>query len=223
MTSVSGTSNSTNNGSSSAPTSSGITPDLNLFLKMLTTQLQNQDPLSPMDTTQYTQQLVQYSQVEQEMQQTTTLKSILSGMNSQSLTQASSFIGRQVRFDSTTAGYQAGSPASWTYSLAQTPAKLTATITDSNGKVVNTLALDPAASGSFKWDGTTSSGGKAADGAYTLSLSATTSSGADITPTINSTGVVKDVLSSNGTVVLGVNGIAMPMSALLAISDAAVN
>ena len=52
-----------------------------MFLKLLTTQMQNQDPLSPMDTSQYTQQLVQYSQVEQSIQQNSTLKDILSSLD----------------------------------------------------------------------------------------------------------------------------------------------
>ncbi|WP_275426750.1 flagellar hook capping FlgD N-terminal domain-containing protein, partial [Enterobacter hormaechei] len=66
--------------------STGLNGDFTMFLKLLTTQMQNQDPLSPMDTTQYTQQLVQYSQVEQSMAQTTTLKSILSALGTQNLT-----------------------------------------------------------------------------------------------------------------------------------------
>ncbi|PNB52618.1 flagellar hook capping protein, partial [Pseudomonas sp. FW305-130] len=59
-----------------AAPATGIKADFNMFLKLLTAQMQNQDPLSPMDTSQYTQQLVQYSQVEQSAQQNTTLNSI---------------------------------------------------------------------------------------------------------------------------------------------------
>ncbi|WPR54578.1 flagellar hook capping FlgD N-terminal domain-containing protein [Streptomyces sp. S399] len=75
-------------GPSSAAPTTGIKADFNMFLKLLTTQMQNQDPLSPMDTSQYTQQLVQYSQVEQSVQQNTTLNSILSNLSNQGLTQA---------------------------------------------------------------------------------------------------------------------------------------
>ena len=104
--------------STAAPTT-GIKADFNMFLKLLTTQMQNQDPLSPMDTSQYTQQLVQYSQVEQSVQQNTTLNSILSNLSNQGLTQASGMIGRSVTLNSDVAGLAAGTPAAWSYSAAR--------------------------------------------------------------------------------------------------------
>ena len=69
--------------------------DFNMFLKLLTTQMQNQDPLKPMDSTEYTAQLAQFSQVEQTIQQTGTLKDILSRLSGQDLAQASGLIGRE--------------------------------------------------------------------------------------------------------------------------------
>jgi flagellar basal-body rod modification protein FlgD len=88
--------------------------DFNMFLKLLTTQMQNQDPLSPMDSTQYTQQLVQYSQVEQSVQQSGTLKDILARLSTQDLSQASGFIGRDAVFNSAVSGLGTA-PASWNY------------------------------------------------------------------------------------------------------------
>src|SRR3954468_8082297 len=87
--------------------------DFNMFIKLLTAQMQNQDPLDPMDTAQYTQQLVQYSQVEQSIQQSGTLKSILSSLGTQNLTQASSLIGHQVETGSGVSGLTDATPAQW--------------------------------------------------------------------------------------------------------------
>lgn len=196
----------------------GIVADFNLFLQMLTTQMQNQDPLDPMDTSEYTQQLVQYSQVEQEMQQSTTLNNILSSLSTQGMAQASSYIGREARFDTDISGLDGDNPATWSYAASQDPASLEATVKDMQGKVVATVTLDPSKEGRFSWDGTTASGGKAADGAYTLSLAAKDGSGNDVPMTINSIGIVKEVVTDGNNVMLGVNGLRLSSGGLVAIS-----
>jgi flagellar basal-body rod modification protein FlgD len=221
MTAISGTdaqaSGAASSGAGAPPKT--ITPDLNMFLKMLTTQLQNQDPLNPMDTAQYTQQLVQYSQVEQEMQQTDTLNGILSNLASQGMSQASSFIGREARFVSDTAGLQGDSPATWTYVTDRKATQITATIKNGDGKVVAEVKLEPDGDGRFTWDGTTTDGSKAPDGAYTLALSALDDSGRAIETTINSVGIVKDVVTDGQNVMLGVNGLRFSTQGLVAVSE----
>lgn len=224
MTIISSNSTAGQPGGTPAPSPQNtITPDLNLFLQMLTTQLKNQDPLDPMDSTQYTQQLVQYSQVEQEIQQSGTLKDILSGMNAQGLSQASAYIGQQARFDSDTAGLLSNSPATWTYAIDQKPASLQAKITNSSGTVVNTVTLTPASEGTFKWDGTMSDGSKAPDGAYALSLVATGTGGSNLSSVVNSTGIVNDVVTDGGNIMLGVNGIRLSSTGLVSISRPTTN
>jgi flagellar basal-body rod modification protein FlgD len=219
MTSVPASSTSDQN-SANAPAApkSAITPDFNMFLQLLTTQMQNQDPLDPMDTSEYTQQLVQYSQVEQEMQQTGTLNNILSSLSSQGLSQASSYIGREARFDSAVAGLSGSSDPTWTYAADQKPTSLVATIKDSTGAVVDTVTLDPVSQGRFAWDGTKTDGSHASDGAYTLSLAAKDANGSALTMTINSVGIVKDVVTDGSNVMLGVNGLRMPAAGLVAIA-----
>jgi len=224
MTSVTATTDANSKTSAdaqSAATNSLLTPDLNLFLKMLTTQMQNQDPLSPMDTTQYTQQLVQYSQVEQSMQQTTALNNILANLSSQGMTQATGFIGREARFDTDVSGLKGDTPATWSYaSTGGTPSSLVATIKDANGRTVATQTLDPAGDGRFAWDGTRTDGSKAPDGAYQLSLAAKDGNGNDVPMVINSVGIVKDVVTDGANVMLGVNGLRLSTGGLVAISAA---
>jgi flagellar basal-body rod modification protein FlgD len=208
--------------STASPGAKSTTTDFNLFLKLLTTQMQNQDPLSPMDSTQYTQQLVQYSQVEQSVQQNSTLRDILASLSSQTIGQAAQFIGRDAVFDSPVSGLGA-KPARWQYAADRTMASAMVTIRDAGGRTVFTTPLDVAkTSGAYAWDGTLANGGKAAAGAYTLALSAVDASGASVATTITSTGVVDAVQADGGVVSLSVNGVPMPMTALvrLAVSGA---
>jgi flagellar basal-body rod modification protein FlgD len=129
MTLVSSATTQTTAQSVTDASSSKLTADYNLFLKLLTTQMQNQDPMNPMDSAQYTQQLVQYSQVEQSITQNKTLNSILSGLNMTSLTTSSSMIGQPVQLDSDKAGLSATAPAQWEWSAPNAITKLTATST----------------------------------------------------------------------------------------------
>jgi flagellar basal-body rod modification protein FlgD len=204
-------------GAGGAPLSK-TSADFNMFLKMLTTQMQNQDPLDPMDTSEYTQQLVQYSQVEQTIQQTGTLKDILSRLSTQDMAQASAFIGREAQFDSNVAGLASGSPASWSYSTSRPVSSLVATITDASGKVVDTRPLDAASSGRFNWNGALAGGAKAPDGSYTLAIQGVDSSGGTVPVAISSVGTVKEVVTGDGTVNLRANGVNYAASKLLRVS-----
>lgn len=196
-----------------------LNADFSMFLKLLTTQMQNQDPLDPMDSSEYTQQLVQYSQVEQSVQQTGVLKDILGRLSTQDMAQSAAFIGREARFDSATAGLSASNGATWTYQPERTAASLAGTIKDAAGKVIKTVTLDPAG-GRFSWDGTTESGGKAAEGAYTLAIKALDTAANQVPVTINAVGIVRDVVTDGSGVKLGIGGIRLPVTALIAVSEA---
>jgi flagellar basal-body rod modification protein FlgD len=215
MTTVSSTSSSSNDSTSAATTS--LLSDYNLFLKLLTTQMTNQDPLNPTDTSEYTQQLVQYSQVEQQIQQNGTLTDILSQLSSSQMSQYANYIGKEARFDSPVAGL-GDDPAHWTYYVDGTPSTVTATISDANGKVVQTVSLDPTSQGTYEWDGTQADGTTAATGAYTLAITATDSAGNSLDTTINSVAKVSDVVTDGSTIMLGVNGIRMSVDGLVALA-----
>lgn len=195
--------------------------DFNMFLKLLTSQMQNQDPLDPMDTSQYTQQLVQYSQVEQSIQQTGTLKEILASLSSQNLTAAASFIGREAKFDGAIAGLDAvGGSASWSYVAARPATTLQAVITDASGKTVRQIDLDPAApSGRVTWDGVTFAGSRAASGPYSLSIVGKDANGDAVPVTVNALGTVQSVSKENNQVMVGTGGATLPLNSLLALSD----
>jgi flagellar basal-body rod modification protein FlgD len=200
-------------------TTSTIGADFNMFLKLLTAQMQNQDPLDPMDTSEYTQQLVQYSQVEQSIQQTASLKDVVAKLASQDMAQASGFIGREARFDSPISGLDETGSANWAYYVDGQPQSVMMTVTNSSGKVVHQETIQPDVQGRYAWDGTLASGERAATGAYTLSVKAVAANAAELPVTINSVAVVKDVVTDGATVMLGVGGIRMPVSGLVAIAN----
>jgi flagellar basal-body rod modification protein FlgD len=191
--------------------------DFNMFLKLLTTQMQNQDPLSPMDTAQYTQQLVQYSQVEQSITQTGVLRDILGRLSTQDLSQASNLIGRQVEVSSEFAGL-GNEPAQWTYELPAGAKSATATIKDASGRIVSTRALDVSSQrGSVAWDGTLSNGGKALDGVYSLIIQ-TTDGTSESSAEVHTIGMVRDVSSAGGSLSVGINGAQHDASKILRVT-----
>ena len=211
---------------SAAPTSTTlgkqVSPDFNLFLKLLTTQAKNQDPLNPTDATQYTQQLAQFSQVEQSLQQTGTLKDILSRFSTQDLSSAANLIGREATFDSDTVGMTSKSPARWSYSNSGMTGPLTATIKDAGGRTVSTQTIDDnSGKGEVTWTGVKSDGSQASDGAYTLTVKGKDSGGATVSATINAIGTVGDVQSKNNVVTVGINGAQLPLSSLIRLTSAA--
>lgn len=221
MTTVTST-NSTTNAAAAAgeAATSKLGADFNMFLKLLTAQMQNQDPLDPMDTAQYTQQLVQYSQVEQSISQTGTLKEILASLGTQNLTQASSLIGRQVETGSATSGLSATTTAQWTWSAPRDVASMTATIKDDKGRIVETRTVPAGASaGSMAWDGATSAGRTMGAGNYTLELKGLDAGGNAVAVTPHAVGKVSDVQLSNGSVLVTINGQTVKASDLVRVGE----
>jgi flagellar basal-body rod modification protein FlgD len=194
--------------------------DFNMFLKLLTTQMQNQDPLDPMKTSEYTQQLVQYSQVEQATQQTGVLRDILSRLSASDMAQASSFIGREAQFDTNVSGLT-DRPAQWSYSLPREATSITATVKNSAGVTVASKVLEPGTEGRFTWNGELADGGTAPHGSYTLTLNALDSNGATVPPVIRSVGVVDSVTAASGNVMLGVNGAELASTTLISVTAGA--
>lgn len=193
-----------------------IAADFSMFLKLLTTQMQNQDPLNPMDSTQYTQQLAQYSQLEQTVKQSGTLTAILDRLGQQDMGQAAGLIGREARFDSDLAGLDAG-PARWRYQIDGAAADADIRIADAAGNTVYSTRIDPARAGEFAWDGRLSDGGQAAAGAYRLRITARAADGSSVGSAVQSVGSVSDIGLADGALTLGVNGQRFPLAALVAV------
>lgn len=195
-----------------------IAADFSMFLKLLTTQMQNQDPLNPMDSTQYTQQLAQYSQLEQTVKQGSTLTAILDRLGQQDMGQAAGLIGRDVRLDSDTAGLDGG-PARWRYRLDRPATAATVAIVDAAGKTVHSAEIAPTATGIFTWDGRLPDGSAAPLGAYRMRIAARAVDGAAVGATAQSLGRVADIAMVDGQLTLGVSGQRFPLASLVAVGS----
>lgn len=145
----------------------------NQFLTMLTEQLKNQDPLNPMDNSQMTTQLAQINMVEGINKVNTTLESMISSIQSSEATQATGLVGHTVLVDGSKLALSQGSAVGGV-SLESAADKVVVSISDANGAVVKTIDLGamPAGSQTFGWDGKTDAGATAADGSYTLKVTA---------------------------------------------------
>ncbi|MDR3495673.1 MAG: flagellar hook capping FlgD N-terminal domain-containing protein [Ancalomicrobiaceae bacterium] len=196
----------TNSSTSTSTTDmSALSSNYTMFLQLLTTQLKNQDPTSPMDANQFTQQLVQYSQVEQQIKSNSTLTSIASSLSVANATQMLSYIGQTVSADGTKTTLQNGN-AEWSFTLDRSAAA-TINVLDSSGNVVYTQSTTyGTGTNTFDWNGSMTSGGTAPDGAYTLQISAQDAAGTAAKVTQAVSGTVTGIDFSSGQPYLTVNG-----------------
>lgn len=143
------------------------------FLKLLVTQLKNQDPLNPMDNAQMTSQLAQISTVDGIGKLNQTLQLILNGNSENQAMQAAGLVGRGVLVPGSGLALSDG-VAIGGIELAEPADRVTVVIRDANGIAMKTLELGGLAAGSraFAWDGTTDNGTQAAEGAYSIAVSA---------------------------------------------------
>lgn len=170
-----------------------IAENFDTFLALLTTQLQNQSPLDPLDTNQFTQQLVQFTEVEQTVKQNENLESLIQLTAANTITNVVGFLGGEITLGGTTAELSGGT-ASWNYELASAAESATITVKDANGvPVFTTTGPAPAGKSTFLWDGRMDTGGTAPDGEYTLSVSAVDSTGTAIQVKTESSGIVDGV------------------------------
>jgi flagellar basal-body rod modification protein FlgD len=205
--------------SSAASAQNQLSSNFDTFLTLLTTQLQNQDPLSPMDSNQFTQQLVQFSQVEQQIDSNKNLESLISLTKTQSATNAVSYLGKTITITDGTAALEDGSSAKWAYSLPGDAKTTKLMVTDSSGHAVYT-ATGETTSGmhAFTWDGTTSAGNAAPAGTYKLTVAATAADGTTLTSDIASQGIVSEVDLSGNEPSLMIGPLAVPLSKATLIS-----
>jgi flagellar basal-body rod modification protein FlgD len=182
-----------------------IASNFTTFLQLLTTQLQNQDPLSPMDTNQFTQQLVEFAGVEQQMKTNDTLSTLVSLQQSAQTSQALSLVGATVIVNGTTAQL-ANNQATWALNSTQ-PATATVTITAPSGAIAYTGTVAVNSGGqAFTWNGVGKDGNTWPTGNYTLSATAVTASGQSTPVTTQLEGLVSSVDLTQTPPVLTISG-----------------
>ncbi|OAN48181.1 flagellar hook capping protein [Paramagnetospirillum marisnigri] len=164
--------------------------NFNTFLNMLTTQLKHQDPLSPMDSTQFTNQLVQFSSVEQQINANSNLEKLISLQTATQTAQAIAYVGQTVEVAGSTLPMQGGT-APFSYTLDGNASSVEIQIKNSSGNVVFKTNGDTASGRhDLKWDGTNSSGEAQGDGLYTIAVVAKDKEGKAMAASTTVTGLV---------------------------------
>lgn len=187
-----------------------LAENFDTFLSLLTTQLKNQDPLSPLDSNQFTQQIVQMTGVEQQLLTNDLLKKLVSNTGS-GVSTAVSLLGNEVRADADTAALKDGK-ATWTYALARPADDVKLEVLDARGAVVRAIAPTDNKAGehTFTWDGKSAAGTTLADGIYTLRLTAKDSEGSVVESNVYTDGLVTGVEQKDGDTLITVNGAQVP-------------
>jgi len=211
LSSLSGITETTNNAAS-------IAGNFDTFLQILTTQLQNQNPLEPLDTNQFTQQLVQFSEVEQSLKANDQLATLLSFQSANTATAAVNYIGTSITAEGATSELASGS-AVWNYSLAAEAPNSQITIRDQEGNIVYSAGV-PLQSGenTFTWDGSTVDGGTAEDGLYTIGIDAKDANDNSLSITTSVSGKVDSVDLSGAEPVLLIGSKRIKLSTVTQIS-----
>ncbi len=222
---MNGTANASASSSSSTSSASASNPNSaqslqNTFLQLFVTQLQNQDPTNPMDSSDMTSQLAEINTVSGISQLNTTLSSLASQITAQQQAQSASLIGATVLTPGSSASVANGAMAPFGVTLSGAATNVQIAVTNSAGQVVNTIDLGSQAAGTvpLAWTPVDASGKKLPDGTYTLSATATIA-GAPASPSMLTGATVEGVLpqSGGGANLLLSNGNTVGLSAVAGI------
>jgi flagellar basal-body rod modification protein FlgD len=197
---------------------SRLVGDYDSFLRLLTTQLKNQDPLAPLDATQFVSQLSQFASVEQMIQSNRKLDQIISSLGANSIMADIGLIGRAVEVPGNLAELRDGA-LSLNYTLAKNAAQATVVIRDAQGTIVRTLPADTrAGTHSLVWDGTDNGGNQLDDGIYRFTFGAADAEGKPVATQAYVTATVMRVeTTASGSSLVLSNGLSLPSSAVRAV------
>lgn len=204
-------------GSSLGTSRKTIADNFDTFLQLLITQLKNQNPLEPLDTNQFTQQLVQFTSVEQQLKTNEFLEAMMQSAQNTTNAQAVSYVGKTVTASGASTDLVNGT-ATWIYRVENPAPNTTVTIKDANGNVVYTDTLSLAAgTDQIIWDGTTSTGEKLSSGRFTVTIDARDGDGRYIPVTTEMMGVVEGVDVSGSEPYVLIGNLRIPLSSVSAV------
>lgn len=200
---------------SAATTTQGsqeLNSNFSQFLTLLTTQLQNQDPLNPMDSAQFTQQLVEYSQVEQQLNTNAKLDNLTTLSMNSTLSLALGYVGKDITYTSAEMNFDGSTPVKINYNLPSTASTATMNVLDESGNVVYSAPVSTTAGvANVEWDGSTNQGTVALPGTYSVQIAAIDGTGAAESVTTAVTGLVHGVENQDGVPNLLVGDRAVPL------------
>ena len=204
----------------SQPTSNraSLANNFETFLTLLTAQLRNQDPLSPLDSKDFTNQLVQFSGVEQQLKTNDLLSSLTENTKLSAGATAVAYLGKEATANSPLATVQAGGTATWNYEIPRTAQNVSLRVVDSSGRVV-AISSGETSRGekTFQWDGKDQSGRPVNAGTYRLEINASGADGQPIIGSISRRGLITGVDLSGATPSVTIGGASVPLSAIVKI------
>ncbi len=206
-------------GSKSATSQVKLQDELNRFLNLLVTQLKNQDPLDPLDTNEFTAQLVQFASVEQQIQQNANLEKLLNLQETSQIAAMVDFIGTTVEVTGDTVPLENGR-AAFTYPLGVNATNVTVTVMNSSGL---TVFVGEGETGTgkhaFVWDGTSTGGIAQPDGAYTVIVGALDRAGDLLEVEQTVFGRVTGAGADDGAVSLFLGNVTVSMDDVLSVKE----
>lgn len=194
--------------------------DFDSFLTLLTTQLKNQDPTKPMDPSEFTSQLVQFTGVEQQINTNAKLADLLAAQQATQTLSAAGYLGTTVEASGSSVPL-VGGQAQFTYTLAGNAETSTINILDASGTLVRRAeGNNTAGKHVFEWDGKDNAGNTLPNGTYTVSVTARTGE-QSIATTTGVLGVVTGIGTQNGNVTLSLSGVPVGLSQLIEVKKTA--
>ncbi len=195
-----------------------LTANMNDFLQLLMTQLKNQDPTTPMDSTQFTGQLVQFASVEQQVNTNTGIQTLIQLAQSNNVLQSSSLIGKTVTATSSQISVQGGTGSIQFNTPAAEP--VTITVTDSTGATLAQTSLtSTAGANAWTWDGKDSTGQQRPDGAYTVTVLGGPQGTTPAAIPFTVSGLATGVTTSNNTEQVLIGQLTLPVSAIQSVGS----
>ncbi len=193
-----------------------LAQDFDQFLSLLTTQLQNQDPLNPMDSTEFTNQIVQFSQVEQQINTNQKLDSLVQLQLSNAFGASLGYVGMDVKYVSGEFNYDGENPVELTYALDTSAISARIHIVDESGATVYSQEVErDSGAHDFVWDGTTTGGAPLPEGTYQVRIDAFDIEDEEINVSTVVKGNVSGVETQGGAIYLIVGERAVPLSNII--------
>lgn len=205
---------------SNSTATSNLAENFDTFLTILTTQLQNQDPLSPLDTHEFTNQLVMFAGAEQSVKQSGLLEDLIDLNKSNEAIGAVSYLGTTVEIEGNTFNYEDGDNPELAYELSQNAQNAAIQIFDSFGRLTKIEEV-PNTSGrhTFTWDGTNDLGQDVSPGQYSFLIGAVDGNDVPVPATTFISGRVNGIETSNGNTTLDIDGVSVPVESVRSIRE----
>ena len=205
--------------SEAANSAAQLADTFDTFLTLLTQQLQNQDPLDPMDSQQFVSQLVEFSSVEQQIQQNDSLETLLALQAATATSTAVDYVGREVTA-STNSNVLTNRQASWTYGLEREADSTQIMIFNEQGRLVRTIEGQTGAGPhTLQWDGTDEFGNLQPDGVYSLEIASRDANGVEVFVPVRVSGRATGIDMAGGEVTVEMGGLRVPATQIVAVRE----